>query len=44
MAEEGFKRKLTAILSVDVENFKGGNKNEMSKMPNRKYWTKSVLL
>jgi hypothetical protein len=33
MAEEGFKRKLTAILSSQVEGYNGGIKNEMPKMP-----------
>jgi hypothetical protein len=33
MADEGFKRKLTANLSADVEGFNGGMKNEMPKMP-----------
>ncbi len=33
MVDEGFKPKLAAVLSADVEGFKGGIKNEMPKMP-----------
>jgi len=43
MADEGFKHKLAVILSIDLEGFKGGMKNEMPKMQDRKFWTRSVL-